>query len=363
MAGRSAKNGVRKRENKPTTRHPGKRSGRENKSINIKYVVMLIAAMLALALVALLGLFLARGWAQNDNLSAAQADTKSRNTKENRPSKSNAPKENKLQKESRKTNVADQSMMIPKEALNFQSSIRKTLSPVSMNFNGRNIEWKEIPHKHKESNVHVYIADNFLSNYECDGLTGAHFKHVEQTSKQSPIVCFAGIETMNKHLKEIGYHKIASIADFTGGTLCVNETFSKEIAPKFSYSYSTAFYKGDSKFSETFEEQVEKATSLARSHGGKFQITSYQTGVGYKNHTDCTEDEETRDRFATILVYLQDVKSGGETKFPKLGISVKPKKGRALVWNNMKPDGSCDPMSVHNAAKVVNGRKVIIQRW
>ncbi len=85
--------------------------------------------------------------------------------------------------------------------------------------------------------------------------------------------------------------------------------------------------------------------------------------AGYKNHTDCTEDEEKRDRFATVLVYLQDVKEGGETKFPKLGISVRPKQGRLLLWNNMRPDGSCDPTSIHNAAKVVNGHKVIIQRW
>ena len=85
--------------------------------------------------------------------------------------------------------------------------------------------------------------------------------------------------------------------------------------------------------------------------------------TGYKTHTDCTEDDEIRDRFATILVYLQDVKEGGETKFPVLGISVKPVKGRLLVWNNMRPDGSCDPTSIHNAAKVIAGRKVIIQRW
>lgn len=85
--------------------------------------------------------------------------------------------------------------------------------------------------------------------------------------------------------------------------------------------------------------------------------------TGYKNHTDCTEDDEIRDRFATVLVYLQDVDKGGETKFPKLGISVKPRKGRLLVWNNMDPDGRCDPTSIHNAAKVVDGKKVIIQRW
>ena len=28
------------------------------------------------------------------------------------------------------------------------------------------------------------------------------------------------------------------------------------------------------------------------------------------------DSDEKRDRFATILVYLQDVEDGGETKFP-----------------------------------------------
>ena len=37
---------------------------------------------------------------------------------------------------------------------------------------------------------------------------------------------------------------------------------------------------------------------------------------GYKTHTDCREDDEKRDRMGTILVYLQDVEDGGETKFP-----------------------------------------------
>ena len=37
---------------------------------------------------------------------------------------------------------------------------------------------------------------------------------------------------------------------------------------------------------------------------------------GYKKHTDCTENDELRDRMATILVYLDDVETGGETEFP-----------------------------------------------
>eukprot|EP00794_Sanderia_malayensis_P003012 gene3012-3470_t len=252
---------------------------------------------------------------------------------------------------------------VPPEIKNFKTTIHKTLFPQLITRNGRTIKFTELSHGNKKSSVRVYMAEDFLSKQECDGLMRVHLRHVASTAKKSPIVCFADLDTMRKHLDEAGYKGKTSMEDFTKGTFCVNESFSQKIAPSFKYSYSTAFYRDESKFAATFEELLESATGLARSHGGKFQITSYEHGVGYKNHTDCVEDNELRDRFATVLVYLQDVKVGGETKFPQLGISVKPKRGRLIVWNNMRPDGSCDPTSIHNAAKVVDGRKVIIQRW
>ena len=93
-------------------------------------------------------------------------------------------------------------------------------------------------------------------------------------------------------------------------------------------------------------------------------VTSRVFTLGYKNHTDCTVgQDEKRDRYATILVYLKDVAEGGETAFPELGLSVTPKKGLALVWNSMTEDGQCDPSSIHNAAKVIQGHKYILQRW
>ena len=77
--------------------------------------------------------------------------------------------------------------------------------------------------------------------------------------------------------------------------------------------------KGESKFSTRFGKLIQEATQLEESHGGKYQITSYPPGVGYKSHTDCTlNSEEARDRYATFLVYLNDLGAdgGGETTFP-----------------------------------------------
>ena len=73
---------------------------------------------------------------------------------------------------------------------------------------------------------------------------------------------------------------------------------------------------------------------------------------------------ELRDRYATTLVYLQDVPEGGETIFTELGITVRPKQGRLLLWNNMdRSDGTCDPTSFHKAGPATKGWKFILQRW
>ena len=170
-----------------------------------------------------------------------------------------------------------------KDVDGFASTIHNILHPLSMEYNGRRIQFNEIKHENKKSTVHVYIADDFLSHRECDGLTAAHLNHVRETSKKSPIVCFAGVQTMNKFLHDIGVEYTGSVSDFTTGTLCVNESFSRSLSPKLNYSRSTAFYRGDNKFSELFEEQVEKITGLSKVHGGKFQITSYDTNVGECN--------------------------------------------------------------------------------
>ncbi|XP_062577395.1 prolyl 4-hydroxylase subunit alpha-1-like [Saccostrea cucullata] len=253
------------------------------------------------------------------------------------------------------------------EAENFKPTYLKKMTPKKIFADGRRLPPVELlPQKPNNSSVRVFLYDEFLSEQECDGLMKAHDSHVKESSKINPLICFDTIETLRKHLKAAHKRVKVTPADFIPGTFCVNETFSRQLSGwlKSNWSYSTAFYPGESRFSKVFEYRVKEATQLLPENGGKFQITSYPEGIGYKTHTDCVEDNvDERDRMATILVYLQDVEDGGETKFPELGIWVKPRKGRALIWNNMNEEGKCEPMSVHNAAVVNKGHKYIIQRW
>nr|XP_006825421.1 PREDICTED: uncharacterized protein LOC102803100 [Saccoglossus kowalevskii] len=249
---------------------------------------------------------------------------------------------------------------------NFKASTLKSLKIRNIGVEERDIHYRELTgDQPNNSSVRLYLFDNFLSSAECFGLMNAHNNHVSAANGEiGPIICFSDAGSMRNYMNEAGMTLQLTENDFSAGTTCVNATISNQIGQFIKWSYSTSFYPGESVFSKRFDTRIEKATGLKSSNGGKFQLTSYPRGVGYKPHTDCiVGSTEKRDRFATILVYLQDVPKGGETVFSELNISVRPIQGRALVWNNMDSDGKCQPLSLHEAAPVIRGSKYIIQRW
>jgi len=68
------------------------------------------------------------------------------------------------------------------------------------------------------------------------------------------------------------------------------------------------------------------------------------------------------------LVYLNDVEEGGETGFDMarpLGevIKIEPKKGRVVVFDNLKPDGTLNRRSRHAGLPVIKGEKWAFNLW
>jgi prolyl 4-hydroxylase len=55
----------------------------------------------------------------------------------------------------------------------------------------------------------------------------------------------------------------------------------------------------------------------------------------------------TEHRPWTVLVFLNDVTSGGHTWFPKLELKVAPRAGDAIAWSNVDEEGKADPDMVH----------------
>ena len=67
----------------------------------------------------------------------------------------------------------------------------------------------------------------------------------------------------------------------------------------------------------------------------------------------------------TVFLYLNDVEAGGGTHFSKLGITVKPKRGRALLWPNVLDDSpnERDVRTMHEALPVEKGVKYGANAW
>ena len=72
-------------------------------------------------------------------------------------------------------------------------------------------------------------------------------------------------------------------------------------------------------------------------------------------------------RLATFYLYLSDVEEGGGTWFPQLNLTGVPKKGRALLWYNVKksPSGRWeqDSRTQHEAVPVIRGTKYGANKW
>ena len=63
------------------------------------------------------------------------------------------------------------------------------------------------------------------------------------------------------------------------------------------------------------------------------------------------------------MLFLNNVKAGGATSFPELGLRIEPKAGVLLTWNNAKPDGTPNECTLHAGTPVEEGAKYVITRW
>lgn len=107
-------------------------------------------------------------------------------------------------------------------------------------------------------------------------------------------------------------------------------------------------------------------------HSEGIQILNYHVGGEYKPHFDFFPPEDSGSsahtaqggqRIATIVMYLNDVEEGGETIFPKLSLSIPPRKGDAVYFSYFNSLGEVDRLTLHGGAPVTKGEKWIATKW
>lgn len=96
--------------------------------------------------------------------------------------------------------------------------------------------------------------------------------------------------------------------------------------------------------------------------GESLTILRYRERQQYRAHLDALPNTANQ-RIVTALIYLNEGFGGGETVFPKLGLSVVPRAGDVLVFDNVGADGKPDPRAVHAGVPVTRGSKWVATRW
>ena len=123
-------------------------------------------------------------------------------------------------------------------------------------------------------------------------------------------------------------------------------------------------------FMQDIDRRLCDFIGIDSSFGEIVQGQHYLENQEFKAHTDYFEGNQLLEhdggrgqRTYTFMIYLNDVIEGGETEFPKLNKKFIPKKGTALIWNNLNEDGSLNSNTIHQAHPVLKGEKTVITKW
>lgn len=96
------------------------------------------------------------------------------------------------------------------------------------------------------------------------------------------------------------------------------------------------------------------------------QVANYESGQFFRSHEDAFPQELAGtngfQRQATVLLYLNDVQTGGRTKFDWLDVSVEPVQGRALIFFPAFRNGLADDRTLHTAEDAKD-EKWVCQQW
>jgi len=219
---------------------------------------------------------------------------------------------------------------------------------------------REIQLKVWSTSPRLLVADNFLSEAECQHLISKS----KETMKRSTVVTSGGAPADRK----------------------------SQVRTSSSSWYKWAY----DPVAHTLVTRVAELVGIAMNQEsvveyGGLQVLNYQNGEYYWAHLDAFPPKQLagakdpRNRYVTVFFYLTDVEEGGETGFPmagptglkemskeglsdcRSGVQVKPQRGRVAVFYNLHPvsqfENTRDERAWHLGCPVVSGEKWGANFW
>jgi prolyl 4-hydroxylase len=120
------------------------------------------------------------------------------------------------------------------------------------------------------------------------------------------------------------------------------------------------------------DRRLAELMNLPIENGEGLQILHYPVGAQFPPHFDFLQDSNAANRasiarsgqrVSTVITYLNDVESGGETVFPAVGWTVFPQRGNAVYFEYCNGSGQVDSRSLHGGCPVLRGEKWIATKW
>jgi prolyl 4-hydroxylase len=120
---------------------------------------------------------------------------------------------------------------------------------------------------------------------------------------------------------------------------------------------------------------LERACALSgkpMEHTEELQVVRYKPGTYYREHHDacCDESEACSlfenkggQRVGTLLVYLNEEFTDGETHFPNINLKLKAPPGSAIFFKPLGLENKCHPNALHAGLPISSGTKYVCNAW
>ena len=141
--------------------------------------------------------------------------------------------------------------------------------------------------------------------------------------------------------------------------------------PEFRTSYSGNIPPEEPRMMET-EALIREVVGIQAALGEPIQGQRYAVGQQFKPHWDYfipteayfqTEMLYGGQRTWTAMAFLNDPEAGGHTNFTQVDVTVRPRAGNLLVWNNLDAEGNPNALSMHQGTPVTAGTKYVLTKW
>jgi prolyl 4-hydroxylase len=122
----------------------------------------------------------------------------------------------------------------------------------------------------------------------------------------------------------------------------------------------------------SINDKICRTLGISMEYSEGVQAQRYDVGEQFRAHHDffapgsasyAHNGGDAGNRTWTFMVYLNEGMEGGGTKFHELNHVFQPKKGMAVLWNNLHADRTPNKATLHSGEPVIAGHKIIITKW